>query len=95
MFVAVFVGLGLLVGAAPDVDVLLVPLVTRSLRLPLRVADRRRRDGTGPANGIPSTGVGLRRFAILYGLCETMNGNWSQLDMTDALGASTAGQRWR
>src|SRR4030095_10022530 len=28
--------------------------------------------------------------AVLYGICETMNGNWSQLDMTTEIGASTA-----
>jgi predicted MFS family arabinose efflux permease len=28
-------------------------------------------------------------FAVLYGICETVNGNWSQLDMTRELGAST------
>jgi predicted MFS family arabinose efflux permease len=28
-------------------------------------------------------------FAILYGICETMNGNWSQLQMTSQFGAST------
>ena len=28
-------------------------------------------------------------FAVLYGFCETMNGNWSQLDMTQELGATT------
>ena len=28
-------------------------------------------------------------FATLYGICETVNGNWSQLDMTRELGAST------
>ena len=28
-------------------------------------------------------------FAILYGICETLNGNWSQLDMTTEVGAST------
>jgi hypothetical protein len=26
---------------------------------------------------------------VLYGLCKTVNGNWSQLDMTTELGAST------
>jgi predicted MFS family arabinose efflux permease len=30
-------------------------------------------------------------FAVLYGVCETVNGNWSQLDMRDELGASTTG----
>ena len=28
-------------------------------------------------------------FAVLYGVCETVNGNWAQLDMTSELGAST------
>jgi hypothetical protein len=28
-------------------------------------------------------------FAVLYGICETVNGNWLQLDMTSELGAST------
>jgi predicted MFS family arabinose efflux permease len=28
-------------------------------------------------------------FVVLYGVCETVNGNWSQLDMTSRLGAST------
>ena len=28
-------------------------------------------------------------FAVLYGICETVNGNWSQLDMTSEVGAST------
>jgi predicted MFS family arabinose efflux permease len=27
-------------------------------------------------------------FAVLYGICETMNGNWSQLDLTTRVGAS-------
>ena len=29
-------------------------------------------------------------FILLYGICETMNGNWSQLEMTTRLGASKA-----
>jgi MFS family permease len=31
----------------------------------------------------------LAAFAVLYGFCETMNGNWSQLDIT-SLGVSSA-----
>jgi MFS family permease len=54
--------------------------------------------GTGaqPAAGSPATGgripAGLwlfGAFAILYGFCETMNGNWSQLDITSLGVAST------
>jgi hypothetical protein len=29
-------------------------------------------------------------LAVLYGICETMNGNWSQLEMTKRLGANSA-----
>lgn len=29
-------------------------------------------------------------FAVLYGICETMNGNWSQLEMTKRLAATSA-----
>jgi hypothetical protein len=28
-------------------------------------------------------------FAVVYGICETLHGNWSQLDLASELGAST------
>ena len=34
-------------------------------------------------------------FAVLYGVCETVNGNWSQFDMTSEFGASTTVRRSR
>src|SRR5262249_21298402 len=40
-------------------------------------------------SGIPSRFWIYAAFAVLYGVCETVNGNWSQLDMTSELGAST------
>jgi hypothetical protein len=43
----------------------------------------RRRQGSPPGSGI------FAAFAVLYGICETMNGNWAQVDMTSELGAST------
>jgi predicted MFS family arabinose efflux permease len=39
--------------------------------------------------GIPARFWAYAGFAVLYGLCETVNGNWSPLDMTSELGAST------
>ena len=39
--------------------------------------------------GIPRRFWVYAGFAVLYGICETVNGNWSQLDMTSELGAST------
>ena len=88
VFVAVFVGLGFWWGLPILSTVLLVLLLLASVRLPLRA-------GTGPAGTRPAQTAGIparfwlfAAFAVLYGLCETMNGNWSQLDMT-SLGAST------
>jgi MFS family permease len=88
VFVAVFVGLGFWWGLPLTSAILLALLVVVSLRLPLRVQ---------PAQPAPAARTGLRLpsrfwvyagFATLYGICETVNGNWAQLDMSD-LGAST------
>jgi fucose permease len=38
--------------------------------------------------GIPRRFWMYAAFAVLYGVCETVNG-WSQLEMTNELGAST------
>jgi len=87
VFVAVFDGLGAWWGLPLTTGILLVVLIVVSLRLPLRV-----QPATGEARaggGIPSRFWLYAGFAVLYGICETVNGNWSQLDMTSELGAST------
>jgi fucose permease len=75
-----------------------------SLRLPLRVSGPAGRASAarqaGPAGPVSPAPPGRRRipgrfwvyagFILLYGICETMNGNWSQLEMTTRLGASKA-----
>jgi MFS family permease len=88
VFVAVFVGLGAWWGLPVTSTVLLVALVLVSLRLPLRVQPRRA-EGAGARTGIPARFWIYAGFAVLYGICETVNGNWAQLDMTSELGAST------
>lgn len=88
VFVAVFVGLGFWWGLPLTSAILLVALVLGSLRLPLRVQTAGAAT-TRAAKGIPSRFWVYAGFAVLYGICETVNGNWSQLDMTDELGAST------
>jgi predicted secreted protein len=45
------------------------------------------RGGRG-ATRIPSRFWIFGAFAVLYGICETMNGNWAQVDMTQNLAAS-------
>jgi MFS family permease len=95
VFVAIFVGLGFWTGLPILASVLLVGLLLVSLRLPLRPQAQ---PGTGaqPAAGsavtvgrIPAGLWLFGAFAILYGFCETMNGNWSQLDITSLGVAST------
>jgi MFS family permease len=89
VFVAVFVGLGFWWGLPVLSAVMLVGLLIASARLPLQAggaatgAERRSR------TAIPARFWIFAAFAVLYGLCETMNGNWSQLDMTTSVGAST------
>lgn len=85
VFVALFVGLGFWWGLPVLAGALLVLLLLNSLRLPLEIA----------APAAASTGRTTVQprfwwyavFAVTYGICETMNGNWSSLAMQD-LGAS-------
>jgi MFS family permease len=87
VFVAVFVGLGFWWGLPLTSAILLSVLLAASLGLPLRTDARTAvRRGVG---GIPARFWVYAAFAVLYGVCETVNGNWSQLDMTSKLGAST------
>jgi fucose permease len=88
VFVAIFVGLGFWRGLPLSSAILLVALIAVSVRLPLEVQVRPA--ATGQARlAIPARFWVYAVFAVLYGICETVNGNWSQLDMTSELGAST------
>jgi MFS family permease len=87
VLVAIFVGLGFWWGLPVMSAVLLTALLLVSSRLPLRVeADASRNGGRAK---MPRRFWVYACFAVLYGVCETVNGNWSQLDMTRELGAST------
>jgi MFS family permease len=91
VFVAIFVGLGFWWGLPVLSSALLVGLLFISVRLPLRTGLRAvASDSRDRPRGIPTRFWLYAGFAVLYGLCETMNGNWSQIDMTTELGASTA-----
>ena len=87
VFVAIFDGLGFWWGLPLVVGVLLVLLLVVSFGLPLAV-EAARAAVSSVRSGIPRRFWVYASFAVLYGICETINGNWSQLDMTD-LGAST------
>jgi MFS family permease len=88
VFVAIFIGLGFWWGLPVTSAGLLVALILVSLRLPLRVQARRPVSPRARVVIPPRLWV-YAGFAVLYGICETVNGNWSQLDMTSELGAST------
>jgi MFS family permease len=98
VFVAIFVGIGFWTGLPILAAILLVGLILVSLRLPLR-PQAQPGGGSQQASGSPATAgripAGLwlfGAFAVLYGFCETMNGNWSQLDITSlGVASSTAG----
>jgi MFS family permease len=101
VFVAIFVGFGFWVGLPVLAACLLAGLILVSLRLPLAprpVPPGIVRPGQGagaaaspaaPRAQIPAGFWILAAFAVLYGFCETMNGNWSQLDLT-SLGVRSA-----
>ncbi len=103
VFIAVFVGLGFWVGLPVLAALAVAALMGVSARLPLRAGSvAAAPGGPGQAAG-PGQGGAPRReggrgwvplgfwvfaaFATAYGFCETMNGNWSQLDLT-SLGVS-------
>jgi fucose permease len=71
-----------------DESGLLALLFVACARLPLlaEAAEAQARPGQG---GIPARFWLFASFAVLYGVCETMNGNWSQSEMTSSVGAST------
>jgi len=87
VFVALFDGLGFWWGLPLLSAALLLVLIVVSIRLPLRVELPRAAAAPG-RRAIPRRFWVYAGFAVLYGICETVNGNWAQLDMTSELGAS-------
>jgi MFS family permease len=88
VFVAIFDGLGFWWGLPLLSAVLLVVLIVVSVGLPLQT-QALPAAATSERMRIPRRFWVYAGFAVLYGICETVNGNWSQLDMTSELGAST------
>jgi MFS family permease len=87
VLVAIFVGLGFWAALPLVVGALLVVLVLFSVRLPLRAGLAAAT--TGSTGGLPGRFWVFAAFAILYGVVETMNGNWASLYMANDLGATT------
>ena len=87
LLVAIFIGLDFWWGLPILAGAALALVLGVSLGLPLEVARPASSAGTTRSR-IPRRFWIYAGFALCYGICETMNGNWASLDMKD-LGAST------
>jgi MFS family permease len=85
---ALFLGLGAWWGLPLVVAVLLLALLAFSLPLPLRAAAAETATAGSPA-ARPARFWVFAAFALLYGVVETMNGNWATLYMTADVGTSS------
>lgn len=89
VLIALFVGLGVWWGLPLLVAVLLTGLGLFSRRLPLAADAFSRPPAAGSERqALPRRFWVFAAFALLYGIVETMNGNWAALYMGQDLGAS-------
>jgi MFS family permease len=92
IFATIFVGLGFWWGLPILMSGLTLALIVFSLRLPLK--DGKAPDPvaapvqSAPAIKIPPRFWLYAGFALLYGVCETMSGNWATVYMSGSIGAS-------
>jgi MFS family permease len=91
VFVLLFVGMGMWWGMPISVALASLFLVVYSADLPFQPA--RQSAGAQGLQGkpkLPSRFWLFAAFALLYGVCETMNGNWASVYMAKQLTAGTA-----
>jgi fucose permease len=93
VFALIFVGLGFWWGLPLLMSGLTLALILFSLRLPLNegAAPDPSTHATQPPgrnSKMPARFWVYAAFALLYGICETMNGNWATVYMAASLGAS-------
>lgn len=86
-FVAVFVGLGFWWGLPVLVAILCGGLLVFSLPLTISAGSSSNDQASG---GLPAVFPAFAAAAFLYGICETMNGNWASILMSGALANTTA-----
>ncbi len=89
VFVAVFIGFGIWWGLPVLVGALVLGLLLFSFSQPLNESGKTETAVTGKIK-IPARFWIFAAFALLYGVCETMNGNWASLYMKAQFAASTA-----
>jgi MFS family permease len=86
-FVAVFVGLGFWWGLPVLVAALCGGLLVFSLPLAISAGPEAETKSSG---GLPVVFPAFAAAAFLYGICETMNGNWASILMSNTLGNPAA-----
>ncbi len=91
VFVVLFMGLGIWWGLPVMVVGLILALLMLSMGQALQTGGAKDSERSQRAkSAIPARFWIFAAFALLYGVCETMNGNWAALYMRDYLGASAA-----
>jgi fucose permease len=88
LFVLLFTRIGMWWGMPVFVATIIVLLLLFSARLPLDADSGAQ--STQSKSRLPVRFWTFAAFAVLYGICETMNGNWASLYMTTQLGAAAA-----
>jgi MFS family permease len=92
IFATIFVGLGFWWGLPLLMGVLTLGLIFFTLSLPLHDGeDAAASVGHAPvsaAKGMPARFWLYAAFALIYGVCETMNGNWATVYLGSSLAAS-------
>ena len=89
VFAIIFVGLGFWWGLPLLMGILTAMLILFALRLPLRDEAAPAASSTAPTGThMPARFWLYAAFALIYGVCETMNGNWSTVYMGHSLSAS-------
>jgi MFS family permease len=90
IFASLFVGLGFWWGLPVLMSGLTLALLLFSFRLPLHDPPIASEASPGPsAAPIPARFWVYAAFALLYGICETMNANWATVYLSGRLQAST------
>ncbi|HEX3624728.1 MAG TPA: MFS transporter [Verrucomicrobiae bacterium] len=90
LFIAVFLALGAWWALPVLVGVLLLGLLAVSLPQSLDEGGRRKPDSASTKVKVPARFWLFAAFVLLYGICETMNGNWASLFMLNHLGANAS-----
>jgi fucose permease len=88
VFIAVFLALGAWWALPVLVGVLLFGLLAISLSQVLNGGGRETQSPVSVRGKVPPRFWLFAAFALLYGICETMNGNWASLFMLNHLGTN-------